>query len=69
LAVNDRGRRAGVAPHPFAICHHERVVYPVQSGRRRARRQTSGKSFPMAASRSAAGATGSPPARHRRCRS
>jgi hypothetical protein len=25
LAVNDRGRRTGVAPHPFAICHHERV--------------------------------------------
>src|SRR3984957_7646742 len=28
LAVDDRGRGAGVAPDPFAICHHERVVYP-----------------------------------------
>ena len=31
LAVNDRGRRAGVAPDPFAICHHERVVYPFKA--------------------------------------
>src|SRR6185312_3815677 len=28
LAVYDRGRGAGVAPDSFAICHHERVVYP-----------------------------------------
>ncbi len=27
LAVDDRGRGAGIAPDPFAICHHERVVY------------------------------------------
>ena len=27
LAVNDCRRGAGVAPDPFAICHHERVVY------------------------------------------
>ena len=31
LAVNDRGREAGVAPDPFAICHHERVVYPLKA--------------------------------------
>jgi hypothetical protein len=34
----------------------------VQTARRRARRRTSGKSSPKAASRSAAGAKGSPPA-------
>ena len=31
LAVNDRGRGASVAPYPFAICHHERVVYPFKA--------------------------------------
>src|SRR5271168_1401376 len=31
LAVDDRGRGAGVAPDPFAICHHERVVYPFKA--------------------------------------
>jgi len=24
LAINNRGRRAGGAPDPFTICHHER---------------------------------------------
>ncbi len=61
LAVNNRGRRAGGAPDPFTICHQERVIHLFQSARRRARRQTSGKSSPMAASRSAAVAMGSPP--------
>jgi len=28
LAVDNRGRRAGVAPDPFAIGHYQRVVYP-----------------------------------------
>ena len=28
LAVDDRSRGAGVAPDPFAICHHEGVVHP-----------------------------------------
>jgi hypothetical protein len=31
LAVNDRGRRAGVAPDPFPICHNERVVYQFEA--------------------------------------
>jgi hypothetical protein len=31
LAVNDRGRWAGVAPDPFAICHYQRVVYPFKA--------------------------------------
>ena len=31
LAVDDRGRGAGVAPGPFAICHHKRVVYPFKA--------------------------------------
>jgi len=31
LAVDDRGRGAGVAPDPFAICHHKRVVYPFRA--------------------------------------
>src|SRR5215472_26252 len=31
LAVDDRGRGAGVAPDPFAICHHKRVVYPFKA--------------------------------------
>jgi hypothetical protein len=31
LAVNNRGRRAGVAPDPFAICHQERVVHPFKA--------------------------------------
>src|SRR5208282_3857921 len=31
LAVDYRGRGAGVAPDPFAICHHERVVYPFKA--------------------------------------
>jgi hypothetical protein len=31
LAVDDRGRGAGVAPDPFTICHHERVVYPFKA--------------------------------------
>ena len=31
LAVDDRGRGAGVAPDPFAIGHHERVVYPFKA--------------------------------------
>ena len=31
LAVDDCRRGAGVAPNPFAICHHERVVYPFKA--------------------------------------
>src|SRR5271168_5272685 len=31
LAVDDRRRGAGVAPDPFTICHHERVVYPFKA--------------------------------------
>ena len=31
LAINNRGRWAGVAPDPFAICHHKRVVYPFKA--------------------------------------
>ena len=31
LAVDDCGRGAGVPPNPFAICHHERVVYPFKA--------------------------------------
>src|SRR6516164_8577069 len=31
LAVDDRGRGAGVAPDPFAICHYKRVVYPFKA--------------------------------------
>lgn len=31
LTVDDRGRGAGVAPDPLAICHHERVVNPFKS--------------------------------------
>src|SRR5882672_4340186 len=31
LAVDDRGRGAGVAPDPLAICHHECVVYPFEA--------------------------------------
>src|SRR5262249_29659302 len=31
LAVDDRGRGAGVAPDPLAICHHKRVVYPFKA--------------------------------------
>src|SRR5271169_1330441 len=31
LAVNDCRRGAGVAPDPFAISHHERVVYPFKA--------------------------------------
>ena len=31
LAVNNRSRRASVAPDPFAICHHERVVHPFKA--------------------------------------
>ena len=31
LAVDDRGRGAGVAPGPFAICHYQRVVYPFKA--------------------------------------
>src|SRR5271154_3698408 len=31
LAVDDRGRGAGAATDPFAICHHERVVYPFKA--------------------------------------
>src|SRR5262245_15260611 len=31
LAVDDRGRGAGVAPDPFAICHHKRVVCPFKA--------------------------------------
>ena len=57
LAVDDCGRGAGVPPNPFAICHHERVVYPFQSARRRARRRTLS---PTVADRSAPAATGSP---------
>jgi hypothetical protein len=46
LAVDDRGRGAGVAPDPFAICHHKRGL-SVQSTRRRARQRTSGRSSPI----------------------
>src|ERR1700674_1053578 len=31
LAVDDCRRGAGVAPDPFAICHHEGVVYPFKA--------------------------------------
>ena len=31
LAVDDCRRGAGVATDPFAICHHERVVYPFEA--------------------------------------
>ena len=31
LAVDDCRRGAGVASDPFAICHHERVVYPFKA--------------------------------------
>ena len=31
LTVDDRGGGAGVAPDPFAVCHHERVVYPLKA--------------------------------------
>jgi hypothetical protein len=31
LAVDDCRCGAGVAPDPFAICHHERVVYPFKA--------------------------------------
>jgi len=31
LAVDDRSRRAGVTPDPFAICRHQRVVYPFKA--------------------------------------
>ena len=31
LTVDDRRRGAGVAPDPFAICHHQRVVYPFKA--------------------------------------
>ena len=31
LAVDDCRRGVGVAPDPFAICHHERVVYPFKA--------------------------------------
>src|ERR1700731_2419975 len=31
LAVDDRRRGAGVAADAFAICHHERVVYPFKA--------------------------------------
>src|SRR5271168_2079253 len=31
LTVDDCRRGAGVAPDPFAICHHERVVYPFKA--------------------------------------
>jgi hypothetical protein len=31
LAVDDRRRGAGVAPDPFVICYHERVVYPFKA--------------------------------------
>jgi hypothetical protein len=31
LAINNRSRRAGVAPDPFATCHHERVVHPLKA--------------------------------------
>ena len=61
LAADDCHRGAGVAPDPFAIGHHERVVYPfkapvVAPGGEPA------VIVPMVASRSAAAATGSPPA-------
>ena len=29
--VTARGRRAGGAPDPFTICHHERVVHPFKA--------------------------------------
>jgi hypothetical protein len=31
LAVDDRGQGAGLAPDPFAICHHECMVYPFKA--------------------------------------
>ena len=31
LAVDDRGRGAGVTTDPFAICHHQCVVYPFKA--------------------------------------
>jgi hypothetical protein len=46
LAVNDRGRPAGVAPPPVRDLPSRARGSSVQSARRRTRRQTSGKSFP-----------------------
>jgi hypothetical protein len=54
LAVDDRGRGAGVAPDPFAPTRG----LSVQNARRSVKRRTSGRSSPKAANRSAAGATG-----------
>ncbi len=31
LGVDNRVRGAGVTPDQFAICHHERVVYPLEA--------------------------------------
>jgi hypothetical protein len=62
LAVDNRSRGAGVAPRPVRDLPSRARGLSVQSARRRARWRTSGKSSPMAASRSAAAATGSPPA-------
>ncbi len=51
LAVDDRGRGAGVAPDPFTICHHERMVYPFKApivapgGKPAVNRPHGGKSF------------------------
>src|ERR1700722_5611354 len=62
LAVDDCRRRAGVAPDPFAICHHERVVIRSKRPVVAADGEPSGKWSPKAASRSGAAATGSRPA-------
>src|SRR5271163_2817524 len=59
LAVDDRGRRAGVAPDPFAIYHHERMVYPFKAPVVAPHGKPAVRSSPMAASRLAADATGS----------
>ena len=51
LTIDDCRRGAGVAPDPFAICHHERVVYPFKApvvapgGEPAVNRPHGGKSF------------------------
>jgi hypothetical protein len=62
LAIDDRRRGAGVAPDPFAICYHERVVYPFKAPVVTPDGEPAVNRPPMAAGRSAPAATGSLPA-------
>ena len=62
LAVNDRGRGASVAPDPFAICHHQRVVYPFKAPVVAPGGKPAVNRPPTAASRSVTAATDSLPA-------